>query len=576
MTMMISKFHKMIQSKVVWFIVLGVIIITFVFWGIGSTALDGASREQQQQAQSIGTLFGADVTRSQYTAALRHTQTWYILSTGRMPTEQTAAMMSEQAWVRLAALRKATAQKIEISNLEVKNRIKAMPISLNESGQFDQDAYDTRLKQFGMLKERVEATVREQIAIDKLMAGSMHAALVTPTELEQAYHTVTDQLVFEYAVLPRENVAKDISVTLEEAKAFFAENPERFTVPAKVNVSYVEFVASNYVDQVELAEGVALQQYNQNIEYFRVENTNETAEVEYKPFEEVEGEIVEKVKKQMAYNKAGAQATALVETLSRAARNDKLDFYATVAAAGLTVKTRTDLGLSDDLPDMNAPSLFKQAALQLQEGVQSSFSDVVRGTDRVYVISLDKRFEPFVPEFEAAKDDVMAATKSRAVVDALGKRSEEIYDTLKADLESGKSFKEAVAVLDLSVETTEAFSLSSVMESEYGSQLIAMALLDPSIQTIYQYGLAASLDSDYANQLVAAGLNAREGELCTPDFVPGGVLFTYLAQRKASDPELGMAAVHDQLVSVLSSIGSQRMNASWQTALMNEANLQLK
>lgn len=167
------------------------------------------------------------------------------------------------------------------------------------------------------------------------------------------------------------------------------------------------------------------------------------------------------------------------------------------------------------------------------------------GKDRVYVLSLEKHYDSFLPDFEIVEDDVMDVVKSQAVTNMLAERSFEIRDTLQAVLETGKSFKEAVAPLGWTVETTEEFDLST------------------------------GLDSEFADPLNAAGVNAEEGELCRPVPVEGGMLFAYVAQRASTDPSVGMAAVRDELVSGLTRVRARRLTSGWQDDLMDEADLQL-
>lgn len=544
MAMMIGKFHKMIQSKVVWYIVLGVIVVTFVFWGIGSTMSQNSA--SAQKAPPVGSLFGKDVSREDYAASMQNVQIWYILTSGRMPGQEMAAAMQEQAWVQLAMLRKAEAENIGASKQEVADQIMRLPIFFGQTGVFDRATYEARLGQIGMVKSQVDAAVRDQVVIRKLMAGSLQASLVTPDELERAYHLYTDRLVFEYAVLPREQIAETVSVTREEAEAFFADNRERFRMPAKVSVSYVEFPVADYLDQVEIEEGLTQQWYNQNMELYRIESTNDSVGVEYKSFEEVEDEVTEQVREILARNKAVETATALVADIAPKGRNEQPDFAGAVAAAGLVIKKLPSVGPRSELPGIDPTAQFKRAALRLQDDQYSSFSDAVPGKDTVYVLSLDQRYESFLPEFELVEDDVMEATKAQAVNEALADRSLEVRDTLAVVLEGGKSFKEAVAPLGLTVHTTEEFDMST------------------------------SSDDEYADQLIATGIDAEEGELCTPVPVADGVLFSYLAQRIVSDPELGMAAVREELVDALGSVQSRRLAESWTAALMEEADLQLK
>jgi len=78
MAMMISKFHKLIQSKVVWYILLGFIVVAFTFVGF-SGSRQGNKRPAQK---AVGELFGEKVMPQEYSQAYQNTYLWYVLTSG--------------------------------------------------------------------------------------------------------------------------------------------------------------------------------------------------------------------------------------------------------------------------------------------------------------------------------------------------------------------------------------------------------------------------------------------------------------------------------------------------------------
>lgn len=540
MTMLISKFHKLIQSKVVWYIILGIIIIAFV--GFFTPTMGGKS--SKTKIQPVGELFGKKVMPQEYRLAYQNTFIWYALTSGKTPqmTDELSMALRKEAWVRLAALRKATAEKIMVADQEVVTQIQQMPAFQGESGTFDSRVYQAVLKYLNISSTQAENLFREQIALHKLMFRPAQAALITPYELRRAYYLYTDRFVLNYALLPREQIEKDVTVSREEAEALFAENIEAFRMPAKVRVSYVEWKVSDFLDQVELPEGVVLQAYNKNIENFRVETTNEVDGVEYKSFEEVEAEITAQLTENAARRLAADAATTLVVDIAPQAETDQPDFAGAAAAAGLTVKTLPAFGVADELSGIDETAPFRQAAFRLQDDAYSSFSDAVVGKDAVYVLSLEKLYPSFLPDFEVVEEQVMDAARAQAVASALSDRALELQGTVSAALTAGTSFEEAMKPYNLKIETTEEFDVTS------------------------------ELDNEYADVLVPICLNTQQGELCRPVPVKEGVLIAYVAERKSTDIDVGMPGIRQELVAGLSQGRVRQLAADWQGALLSEAN----
>ncbi len=543
MTMMISKFHKLIQSKVVWYIVLGVIVIAFV--GFFTPTMGNKSSKPKEQ--SMGTLFGEKVSQQDYRRALQNTKIGYILSTGRRldTTREVVEALQQQAWQRLAMLYKAGEEKVIVSDQEVITQIQRTPIFANQNGVFNKATYQAVLGQIGLSPRQVENVFREQIVLQKLAYRPMQAALISPTELERAYHMYTDRIVVDYALLPREQAEKGASVTREEAEAFFNENIEAFRMPAKVRVSYVEYPVADFIALAEVPEGAALQVYNQNLENYRIENEEVDAPVEYQPFEEVEAEITTKIAEFSARRLALEQATSLVADIAPKSQNEAPDFNAAAAVAGLSVKTLPAVGPSGELPGIDPTAPFRQAAFGLQDDIYSSFSDAVVGKDSVYVLSLEQRYDSFLPFFEAVEKEATEAARAKVAAEIAAKRVFEIRAAVSDALAAGTEFKKAVKPFGLSVQTTEAFDLTS------------------------------ELDNEYAEALIKSSITVPQGKLCPVIPVEDGILFAYVAQRSSTDAEIGLPALRGELINGLSGVRMQRLAADWQAAVMEEADLQL-
>lgn len=540
MAMLITRFHKLIQSKVLWYIILGVIVVSFVGFFMPTNRAGAKVRD----VPPVGEVFGKKISQDEYRLAYQNTYLWYILSSGRMipMTDELTAELRKEAWQRVAILRKAQADKILVADNEVVQQLQSLPLFHAQNGAFDNNVYKAVLKQLNLTPRQAEELFREQIAIYKLMYRPAQAALISPYELTRAYHLYTDRFVLDYAVVPRSQVEKTVTVSKEAAQALFAQNPEAFRMPAKVRVAYVEFAVSNFMAKAEVPEGAALQVYNRNIENYRVENTNENAVVEYKAFEKVEGEITKQLKQAAARKLAVEKATEFVVDVSPKAEGGQPDFAGAAAAAGLKIKNLPAFGLNDELKGIDKTAPFRQAAFSLENDSYTSFSDAIIGKDTVYVLSLNQKLPSFLPSFDAVEKQVMDAARDQAVARALAEHAVEIETKVKASLASGAGFKEAVKLLGLKVQTTPEFDISTELKDKYGSTLTAICL------------------------------NVQKGELCKPAPVEGGVLLAFVTDRKSTDAASGLPAIRQELVAGLSRNRAQRLASSWQTALLSEGN----
>ena len=540
MAMLITRFHKLIQSKVLWYFILGVIIVSFV----GFFMPTNRAGARTHSIPAVGELFGKKVTQDEYRRAYHNTYIWYILSSGRMipMTDELTAALRKEAWQRVAILRKAQADQVLVADAEVVQQLQAMPLFHAQNGAFDSNVYKAVLKQLDFTPRQAEDLFREQIAIYKLMYRPAQAALISPYELKHAFHLYTDRFVLDYAVIPRAQIEKTVTVSKETAQVLFAENPEAFRMAAKVRVSYVEFPVSNFVAKAEIPEGAALRVYNSNLENYRVENTNKDAVVEYKPFEKVEDEITKQLRQVVARKLAAEKAAEFVAEVAPKKEGGQPDFDGAAKTAGLKIKTLPAFGAKEELKGIDSTAPFRQAAFSLENDAYTSFSDAVIGKDSVYVLSLEQRYASFIPTFDAVEKEVMTAAREQAVVKALAEHAIEIEKTVTAAMASGSSFKDAIKPLGLKVQTTPEFDISTELKDKYSDTLIAICL------------------------------NVQKGKLCKPAPVEGGVLLAYVTDRKSTDETAGLPAIRQELIDGLSRNRAQRLSASWQEALLSEGN----
>lgn len=541
MAMLITRFHKLIQSKVLWYFILGVIIVSFV----GFFTPTMRTSDRQQRDITAGELSGKKVSQEEYRRAYHNSYIWYILSSGKMlsMTEEMNAALRKEAWQRVAVLRKAQAESILVTDEEVKQQIQMMPLFRAQNGAFDGNIYKAILQQLGLTPRQAEELFREQIVIYKLLACPAQAALISPYELEKAYHLYTDRFVLDYVVVPRAQVEKKVAVSKEEAQALFAQNPAAFRMPAKVRVSYVEFPVSSYSAKAVVPEGAALQVYNKNIEQYRVQTSNSMAAVEYKPFEKVEGEITKQLQQAAARKLAAEKAAEFVEKVAPKADGGQPNFAGAAAAAGLKIKTMPAFGAQDDLKGIDETAPFRQAAFSLDTDADTSFSDPVIGKDTVYVLSLEQRYAAFIPTFDAVEAEVTKEVREQAIAKALAERAVEIDQAVVKSMSTGASFKAAVAPFGLKVQTTPEFDMSTESKDKYADVLASLCI------------------------------NVPQGKLCKPAPVEGGVLLACVTSRKSTDATVGLPAIREELVDSLSRGRAQRLVSSWQESLLREGKL---
>ncbi len=572
MAMLISKFHRLIQSKLLWGSFLVIIIFTFVIWG---TQMPSESRKARE-LNAAGKLGGEFITQEQFRQAYFNTYMSAVLAVGRGFDINTVLdqQLRESAWRRLAALREAEKMGIAATDQEVMGAIQQHP-GFSPEGRFNPSYYSAFvhnvLRQLGFTERQFEQHVREEIVLQKLQNMLAQAAWVSPYEISRTFRSLSDTFDLQYAVLSESNVAGSIQVAREDARKLFLENPEAFRIPEQVRVDFVRIPVSNYLAAAAVTnEDDALAYYDEYMDRFArtnlVEitqtnilldavNTNAvmvqtfvtnvetivTTQVVTIEFDEVVTNILDILTRQAARERAADAATDLVVTLAPDRDGNATSFEEAAAKAGLEIESPGPFALTDEVPGTDAGLYFNQAAFNLNQTAEEYFSDAIPGSNYVYVAALKERLPARIPEFDEIADNALRAARERAVADALNSRAQELRTAALEAVEGDGAFEKAVRKLGLEVLETGEFSLAD-----------------------------GTMTNLYADILMRGVLARNQGEVT--DALPtedGAVVIAYVAGRKPGDPSL----LEDLRPQIRESVKRQRSRIlfeSWEASLLTD------
>lgn len=541
MAMMISKFHRLIQSRLLWGAFLIIIVLSFVVWGI----VWPSDLDRAEQANAAGTLAGENISFGEYRSAYLSTYLARALSLGREAdsTPRDEALLRQLSWRRLATLREAAKLGITASEDELVTAIRANFSETN--GVYNRERYQAFLQNIvaplGFSAGQFENHLREEIVIQKLGNLIGRQAHVTPLEVRQTFETLMDEFTVEYALVNAADVEKDVAVTEADARKLYDADPAAFTIPAQREVSYVAFPVAEFLDeQAEIPEEELLDYYELHIEEYTTKETDTNGQPRevVAELDEVKDGIVQALRRAAALEKADAAATDLAFKAIPDRDGTVPDFAAEAEKAGRKAEKLVPFArFAVPLPDGGAA--FAAAAFELEPNAFDRVSSPVAGEDNIYVIYLEREIEPRVPGFDEAKDQIMAAARRKAVAEALAAKGAAVKEAAAAGLAAGQSFPDAVAAAGVQTATTEPFT-----------------------------GLSGSSSSNAVVQaLVQAVVGYNQGEVADPVPFKDGVIVPYLKLRQAAAPAT-FDAYQGEIASVVRNRRAQGLFREWQDGLL--------
>jgi peptidyl-prolyl cis-trans isomerase D len=422
--------------------------------------------------------------------------------------------------------------------------VRSQPFFMNQQGQFDGQGYKyfiaNILPQFGYTARQFEEVYRDESTLRKVAFLPVQAALVTPAELKEVFHRVSDTFTLQYASFGESVVKADVSVSDEDAEAFYNENPALFETPARVRVQYAAFPVANYAGDVVVSDAEAQLYYDRNLMQYISKPATAEEPAEYKLFEDVKPEIIASLKLTGARRKAAELATTMVIGLTPARAGSKVPTFEEAAAEmGVAIKNCPDFAENELAEGVDAGREFVSSAFALDDSLTGRYSDAVVGVDYVYVIHLVKRLDAFVPGFELVKDRAKELALSQAVRAALYEKAKALSAAASAE---GASFEAVFKAVGAKIETTPAFTLSAGMEGEENGRMLT------SVASMLKQGE------------VSAPVSAQDGSM----------MVARLAERVAAD-ESEMDTLRESLVAAVENQRVQAIMETWNDSILDEA-----
>ncbi len=133
-------------------------------------------------------------------------------------------------------------------------------------------AYEELLQQHDLTVTQFERSVKEDILIDKLRSLIAGGAMVTDAEIRQKFEKENTKIKFDYAVLRKDDILKELHPTDSELKAFYDRNKATYnnSIPEKRKIKYVLIDTAKLQSEAQVSQQDLQNYYDQHRDEFRM------------------------------------------------------------------------------------------------------------------------------------------------------------------------------------------------------------------------------------------------------------------------------------------------------------------
>lgn len=241
-------------------IVLGVIVVVFVFWGVGSYRSEKGNRVAVVNGQTIA----LDEYRSTYEQLKEQYRRQFgnALDQKLLKTLGLKKQALDQLINRRLVLQEASRLNLHITKEELIRAIRTLA-AFQENGHFDPRRYQRLLAANRMTPEMFEENMKDDLLAEKLQGFILGSIKVSDAEALETFKWREKKVSLEYVAF-KPSSYKDVKVTTQEVESYFSENKKAYEIPPRVKVGYLRFGFKELESQVDVSEDEISQYFEIN------------------------------------------------------------------------------------------------------------------------------------------------------------------------------------------------------------------------------------------------------------------------------------------------------------------------
>jgi peptidyl-prolyl cis-trans isomerase D len=267
---------------------LGIIVVVFVFWGVGSW--------REQRGNRVALVNGEVITGQEYQEAYNNLveQVRARLGNSLDETMLKTLDLKKRALDRLIerkiVLKEAEKLKFRVTDEELSQTIANIK-AFQSDGVFNKKIYERALSQNRLTPETFEASVKETLMIERVMSFVTGGVKISEQEALEWFKWKGASVNVDYVRFNSDRYT-GINPKDEELKAFFEKNKEAYKTEDKIKIGYLSFDTGSYVSKVKVEDKDINEFYESNIDKFKQPKTVEARHILVKVDEGAGPEVI--------------------------------------------------------------------------------------------------------------------------------------------------------------------------------------------------------------------------------------------------------------------------------------------
>jgi len=443
-------------------ILLSMLLISFVFWGVGNFSFFNAGYAAKVDDVEISVF----QLENAYQNQLLQLQDYSDLPESTLRAIRANTL---ERLIRDVAVDNYVAREgFRVSDELIAELIQSEP-QFQEDGVFKKELYYNWLDQTVQDPRVFEAQQRRALRLSQLQRGIGATAFVTPSEYRRYLNLYAEERIASVATFDIGALAATIVVKDEDIQAYYDARPDDFRSPESVDFQYLELDRDALAEQIEISEDVLQDYYAANSGRFLQDEQRRASHILI-PFGDDEAAAEEQARSLTARAQAG-------EPFADLARDYSKD--------GGTANQGGDLGavMQSQMPGALGDAIFSMKKGEISGPVRTQFG--------FHVIKLDDIIPGGPLPLDQVRGELLQELRAQTVDD----RFRELEGKMSDALFEAKDLATIAATTGLEVKTATRFTRSGG-EPFGANQVVIDTVYEPSVLDDRQISDIVEIDAN--------------------------------------------------------------------------------
>jgi len=395
-------------------VVFGIIIVVFLFWGVGT--------QQGEKASILAYVNSKPISIREYGLAHERAIQNMRRQNPNITPEQLAKMdfkkqVLNQLINDILLNEEAARLRLAASTNEVRDEIGGLPSFQNENRQFDPQLYRRMLSSQGMSTSEFEKDMLRQVLMQKLQRYASLPAHASEIEAKDYFDFAGEDLKVDYILTPIAKYADAIAPTDAEIEVYYKEHQDAYKIAPRIKIESLSFTPKSLAKKAKISDDAIKAFYESNIAKFTNQEQARASHILVKVDEKASEADIQKAKEKIE------------QAATRIKNGEKFEDVAKQVSEDGTAARGGDLGW---FGRGKTVEVFEKAAFSMP---LNTLSDPIRSEFGWHLLRVAERKEAGITPLDEVKDEIRDKLAQDQVADHLADTLDTAVEQVIAGIE---------------------------------------------------------------------------------------------------------------------------------------------